>query len=93
MRSWSCEIRRLGRGHVGSIRMWLGHVARGQRGRAGSDPHERGARLVGRADRDRFKERSWDGPIFTAVGFATKIICCKQQVSSFIPDKGVVVTK
>jgi hypothetical protein len=45
------------------------------------------------SDRDRFKERSWDGPIFTAVGFATKIICCKQRVSSFILDKGVVVTK
>jgi hypothetical protein len=44
-------------------------------------------------DRDRFKERSWDGPIFTVVGFATKIICCKQRVSSFIPDKGVVATK
>jgi hypothetical protein len=44
-------------------------------------------------DRDRFKERSWDGPIFTAVGFATKIICCNQWVSSFIPDKGVVATK
>jgi hypothetical protein len=45
------------------------------------------------SDRDRFKEWSWDGPIFTAVGFATKIICCKQRVSSFIPDKGVVATK
>jgi hypothetical protein len=46
-----------------------------------------------RIDRNRFKERSRDGPIFTAVGFATKIICCKQRVSSFIPDEGVVVTK
>jgi hypothetical protein len=45
------------------------------------------------SDRDRFKETSWDGPIFTAVGFATKIICCKQWISSFIPDKGVVATK
>jgi hypothetical protein len=40
-----------------------------------------------------FKERSWDGLIFTAVSFATKIIYCKQWVSSFIPDKGVVATK
>jgi hypothetical protein len=46
-----------------------------------------------RCDRDCSKERSWDGLIFTAVGFATKIICCKQRVSRFIPDKGVVATK
>jgi hypothetical protein len=51
------------------------------------------AALEGRGDRDCFKERFWDGPIFMAVGFATKIICCKQRVSSFIPDEGVVVTK
>jgi hypothetical protein len=57
-------------------------------------PGWRGGKVgQGDGDRDRFKERSWDDPIFMAVGFATKIICCKQQVGTFIPDKGVVATK
>jgi hypothetical protein len=36
----SREVRWLGRGRVGSIRTWRGHVARDQHGRAGSDPRE-----------------------------------------------------
>jgi hypothetical protein len=55
-RSWSCEVRRLGWGHVGSIRTRLGHVAQGQRGRAGFDPRGRGVRLVPGSIGDRLAD-------------------------------------